>query len=125
MGSEAPASIDRVIRVRCVSKSDTRRSTMHDATIELAQVDEKSSAMKSSIGPSKRSWMSSGIAVVLARGTDEHRRVHRPREARARAVTKRRNHKIHRCRSRHCTSPLPETRAARHITELSEWDTSA
>ncbi len=39
----------------------------------LAQVDGKSSAMNSSIGLSKRRWMSSGIAVVFARGTNEHR----------------------------------------------------
>jgi hypothetical protein len=48
--------------------------------------------MKSSIGLSRRHWMSSGIAVVFARGTNEHRRVHRPREARARAVAKRQHH---------------------------------
>jgi hypothetical protein len=94
-------------------------------TNELAQVDEKPSAMKPMIKLSKRRWMSSGIPVVFARGTNEHRKVYRPREARARAVAKRRNHKIHRCRSRHCKSPPPETCAALRKTELSEWNTPA
>ena len=38
---------------------------------------------------SKRRWMSSGVEVVLARDTNEHRKVHRPREARACVVAKR------------------------------------
>jgi hypothetical protein len=81
---------------------DRHRSAMNDATIELAQVDETSSAMNSPIWLSKRRGMSSGIEVVFARGTNEHRKrkAHRPRQARACAVAKRYSH-IHRCRSRH------------------------
>jgi hypothetical protein len=45
---------------------------MNDATIELAQVDETSSAMNFPIRLSKRRWMSSGVEVVLARSTNEH-----------------------------------------------------
>jgi hypothetical protein len=57
---------------------------MNDAAIELAQVDETSSAANSPIRLSKRRWMSSGIEVVFAPGTNEHRKAHCPREAYAR-----------------------------------------
>jgi len=86
---------------------------MNDATIELAQVDETSSAMNSPIRLSKRRWMSSGIEVVFARGTNEHRKVHRPRETRACAVAKRHKAKSiaagHGTGSHHRRNPAPRT----------------
>jgi hypothetical protein len=45
---------------------------MNDATIELAQVDETSSALNSPMGLSKGRWMGSGIEVVFTRS--RHRR---------------------------------------------------
>jgi hypothetical protein len=92
-------------------------------TNELAQVDEKSSAMKPSIGLSKRRWMSSGIAVVFARGTNEQ-----PKSSSSRGPCPRGSETSEPQNPSLQVMALQVTTAGNPrrapIPELSEWDTS-